>query len=160
MLFDSGFALVCAVPGFLRFSCLRGVGLALFSLFSFPPRILHWGKHAAIERAIPLFLVKRSFLLTLPFGEAPLSRTLLRTKLLPVRRGHDLPPRLRRRSGLVDVLFPCARLRRRTQKKIPVRTSPVRKDVSAVFASSLPGFPRKIKRICQPRKGLCANGFT
>ena len=66
-----------------------------------------------------------------------------RTTLLPVRRGHDLPPRLRRRSGLVNVLFFCLRLRRRTQKKIPVRTSPVRIDVSAVFRCLYAWIPAK-----------------
>ena len=133
---------------------LPGVCFALSLIFlSFPPLVL-WNRHAAIERAIPLFPVKRSFLLTLPFGEAPLSRTLLRTKLLYVRRGHDLPPRLRRRSGLVNVLFPCARLRRRTQEKIPVRTSPVRKDVSAVFASFPPGISAKDQKDLSAAKGL------
>ena len=133
---------------------MREVGFAVFSLFSFPPGFC-FGENMRQQRGLsPLSLVKRSFLLTLPFGEDPLSRTLLRTKLLPVRRGHDLPPRLRRRSGLVNVLFPCARLRRRTQKKIPVRTSPVRKDVSAVFASFPLWISAKDQKDLSAAKGL------
>ena len=124
---------------------MPGMCFALSLIFLSFPLLVLWNRHAAIERAIPLFPVKRSFLLTLPFGEDPLSRTLLRTKLLSVRRGHDLPPRLRRRSGLVDVLSPYARLRRRTQKKIPVRTSPVRKKLSAVFASPRLGLRERSK---------------
>ena len=133
---------------------MPGMCFALSLIFLSFPLLVLWNRHAAIERAIPLFPVKRSFLLTLPFGEDPLSRTLLRTKLLSVRRGHDLPPRLRRRSGLVDVLSPYARLRRRTQKKIPVRTSPVRKKLSAVFASFPAGFSAKDQKDLLAAKGL------
>ena len=89
-------------------------GVYAFPWFSLFPLLLCRGKHAAIERALPLFPVKDSCALTLPFGEDPLSRTFVSRKVNLCAAGHDLPPRLRRRSGLVDVLSPCARLRRRT----------------------------------------------